>query len=100
MSMISNSILDDLRMVGCGEGDDARQEDMRAASAAADEIKRLLAREARLQEALRPFNCVKGNWTHQPDDLPLTVAFGTDVRFSLTLGDFRRASAALGEEKK
>jgi hypothetical protein len=65
-----------------------------------DEINRLRAREARLQEALRPFNCVKGNWTHQPDDLPLTVAFGTDVRFSLTLGDFRRASAALGEEKK
>ncbi len=39
--MISNSILDDLRMVGCGEGDDARQEDMRAASAAYDEIERL-----------------------------------------------------------
>lgn len=67
---------------------------------AADEIERLRAREARLQEALRPFNCVKGNWTHQPDDLPLTVAFGTDVRLSLTLGDFRRASVALGEEKK
>ncbi len=54
----------------------------------------------RLREALRPFDCLKGNWTHQPDDLPLTVAFNSDVRFSLTLGDFRRARAALGEEKK
>lgn len=52
MSMISNPILDDLRMVGCGEGDDARQEDMRAASAAADEIERLRAENERLRKAL------------------------------------------------
>jgi hypothetical protein len=39
-------------MVGCGEGDDARQEDMRAASAAADEIERLRAENERLRKAL------------------------------------------------
>lgn len=54
----------------------------------------------RLRETLRPFDCLKGNWTHQSDDLPLTVAFNSDVRFSLTLGDFRRARAALGEEEE
>jgi hypothetical protein len=37
-------------MVGCGEGDDARQEDMRVASAAYDEIERLTAEVERLQD--------------------------------------------------
>jgi hypothetical protein len=57
--MISNDVLDDLRIVGCGEGDDARQEDMRAASAAYDEIVRLREkcdRQAMILRRLTPEN--------------------------------------------
>jgi hypothetical protein len=55
MGMVSNDVLNELSTIGCGEGDDARQEDMRVASAAYDEIKRLRARETRLREALQKY---------------------------------------------
>jgi hypothetical protein len=48
---MSNDILKYLRWIGCGEGDDARNEDVRIADAASDEIERLrteLDEQARL----------------------------------------------------
>ena len=62
-------------------------------SQAADEIERL-------REALKPFaSVVKGNWNEQPDTMPMSYGFGVDKRFDLTLGDFRKARAALkGDE--
>ena len=61
---------------------------------AADEIERLRA-------ALEPFaNALKGNWSHQSDEMPIDAGFGaTDLRLRLRLGDFRAARAALGGEK-
>ena len=79
MGMVSNDVLDDLRMVGCGEGDDARQEDMRAASAAYDEIERLRARETRLREALQKY---------------------ADEEYNGYNACGKHARAVLGEEKK
>ena len=56
----------------------------------ADEIERLRA-------ALRPFaDVLRGNWSHQQDEMVLDVGFGpTDLRLKLRLGDFRIARAAL-----
>jgi hypothetical protein len=66
---------------------------VRLALAAAEDIERL-------REALKPFaDVVKGNWSEQPDTMPMSYGFGSDKRFDLTLGDFRKARAALkGDE--
>ena len=49
-----------------------------------------------LREALKPFaDVVKGNWNEQPDTMQMSYGFGVDKRFDLTLGDFRKACAAL-----
>jgi hypothetical protein len=45
-----NDILDDLRMVGFGSGDEARYEDARVAMAAYDEIVRLRDEVKRLEK--------------------------------------------------
>ncbi len=51
----------------------------------------------RLRAALEPFaNAVEGNWSQQPDSLPIVAGYGAhDLRLRFTLGDFRRARAAL-----
>jgi len=54
----------------------------------------------RLREALKPFaDVVKGNWDEQPDTMPMSYGFGVDKRFDLTLGDFRKARAALNGDE-
>jgi hypothetical protein len=52
----------------------------------------------RLRAALEPFaTALKGNWSHQPDDMIIDAGFGaTDLRMRFRLGDFRAARAALG----
>jgi len=50
----------------------------------------------RLREALKPFaEVLKGHWSHQSDDMVLSVGFGDDKRLELRLGDFRLARSAL-----
>lgn len=84
------------------------------ADAAADEIERFKVSLAdmvtqtqeqadeieRLRAALRPFaDVLRGNWSHQQDEMVLDVGFGpTDLRLKLRLGDFRIARAALEGE--
>ncbi|MFN7185450.1 MAG: hypothetical protein ACK5VE_03655 [Alphaproteobacteria bacterium] len=84
---------------------------IRSADLAADRIKALTARaeaaEAerddmaaerdRLREALKPFATVlKDNWFHQRDGLKIRCGTNEfDLRLDLTLGDFRKALAAL-----
>ena len=66
---------------------------------AADEIELLRKERDGLREALKPFaSVVKGNWNEQPDTMPMSYGFGVDKRFDLTLGDFRKARAALKED--
>ena len=52
---------------------------------------------ARLREALKPFATVlKDNWFHQRDGLKIRCGTNEfDLRLDLTLGDFRKARAAL-----
>jgi hypothetical protein len=57
------------------------------------EIERLEARIAELEAALRPFARPMPDWKGFPDDVEVPVAGGT-------VGDFRRAAAALGENIK
>jgi hypothetical protein len=73
------------------DGDDPDEE----CQEAADTITALCAEVERLTAALEPFaNALKGNWSHQPDHMPLDVGHGPDdLRLRLTLGDFRRAAA-------
>ena len=53
----------------------------------------------RLREALQPFaKVLKGNWSHQSNEMLMSFGFGEDKRLELTLGDFRNASAALKEK--
>ena len=54
----------------------------------------------RLREALQPFaKVLKGNWSHQSNEMLMSFGFGEDKRLELTLGDFRNASAALKEKE-
>jgi hypothetical protein len=57
------------------------------------------ARLAKAVEALRPFaEALKGNYSHQSDDLLISMGHGKDdLRWILPLGDFRRAVATLAE---
>jgi hypothetical protein len=50
----------------------------------------------RLRAALEPFaTTLKGNWSHQSDDMIIDAGFGaTDLRMRFRLGDFRAARAA------
>ena len=53
-----------------------------------------------LREALQPFaKVLKGNWSHQSNEMLMSFGFGEDKRLELTLGDFRNASAALKENE-
>lgn len=71
---------------GCGEESNIPDD-------AADEIERL-------REALQPFaKVLKGNWSHQSNEMLMSFGFGEDKRLELTLGDFRNASAALKEKE-
>ena len=55
---------------------------------------------AQLREALQPFaKVLKGNWSHQSNEMLMSFGFGEDKRLELTLGDFRNASAALKEKE-
>lgn len=66
---------------------------------AADEITDLRTKNARLRAALEPFSkALKGNWSHQPDEMKISAGWengGIDIRLHFTLGDFRRATAAM-----
>jgi NifU-like protein involved in Fe-S cluster formation len=61
---------------------------------AADEIEKL-------RVALRPFaNALQGHYHHQVNEMPIVAGYHKDdLRFKLTLGDFRKARAALGEKE-
>jgi hypothetical protein len=52
----------------------------------------------RLRAALKPFaNALKGNWSHQSDEMPIDAGFGaSDLRLRFRLGDFRAARDVLG----
>jgi len=60
------------------------------------------ADNARLLKALEPFaSALKGNWSHQPDGTKILCGTSEfDLRLNLTLGDFRRAAAALNTGKE
>lgn len=62
-----------------------------------EECKLLTADNERLRAALDPFaGALEGNWSQQPDSLPIVAGYGAhDLRLRFTLGDFRRAHAAL-----
>jgi hypothetical protein len=57
------------------------------------------AKLAKAVEALRPFaDVLKGNYSHQPDTMPISMGFGEyDRRLALKLMDFRNARAMLAE---
>ena len=61
---------------------------------AADEIEKLRA-------ALRPFaDVLQGHYHHQVNEMQIVAGYHKDdLRFKLTLGDFRDARAALGEKQ-
>jgi len=65
-----------------------------AQAQAADEIEKLRA-------ALRPFaDALQGHYHHQVNEMPIVAGYHKgDLRFKLTLGDFREARAALGEKE-
>lgn len=69
-----------------------------AASVLVSDLRLILADLEARGEALEPFaKVLKGNYSHQPDSLVLTVGFGPfDSRLKMKLGDFRRALTALG----
>lgn len=52
-----------------------------------------MAERDALREVLAPFGAVlKGNWSKQSDEAPIVAGMNEhDLRFKLTLGDFRRA---------
>jgi hypothetical protein len=60
------------------------------------------AKLAKAVEALRPFaDVLKGNYSHQPDTMPISMGFGEyDRRLALKLMDFRNARAVLAELEK
>jgi len=60
------------------------------------------ADNARLRAALEPFaSALKGNWSHQPDGTKILCGTSEfDLRLNLTLGDFRRAAAAINTGKE
>lgn len=62
------------------------------------EYVRLMAENARLRAALKPFaTALKGNWSYQSDEMPIDAGFGaSDLRLRFRLGDFRAARAVLG----
>ena len=63
-----------------------------------DAISRAVKAEARirtLEGVLEPFAQIKGNYSHQPDSMKISVGFGQDERFTVTLGELRRAQSAL-----
>lgn len=61
----------------------------------ADELEQ---ENAKLRAALKPFaNALKGNWSHQSDEMPIDAGFGaSDLRLRFRLGDFRVARDVLG----
>ncbi len=65
------------------------------------EYVRLMAENARLRAALKPFaNALKGNWSYQSDEMPIDAGFGaSDLRLRFRLGDFRAARDVLGGEQ-
>lgn len=72
----------------------ARDEALRNAASS------LIATARRVQEleaALAPFaSALRGNYSHQRDSFPLVCGNSQyDLRFRFTVGDFRRAGAAL-----
>jgi len=79
--------------------EDTRIESMVTISGA--EYVRLMAENARLRAALKPFaSALKGNWSYQSDEMPIDAGFGaSDLRLRFRLGDFRAARDVLGGEK-
>lgn len=54
------------------------------------------SREKRLREAMEPFSDISGEGDEDfPDDTKVVVTFGRSTVYTLKLGDFRRARAAL-----
>lgn len=61
-------------------------------------VAELEAERDRLREALSPFaTALKGNWSHQPDNMVIVAGTPTDLRFAFLLRDFRLAREALKE---
>lgn len=62
---------------------------------------RLREENARLREALRPFNSALGEDEEDfPDDHRCVLKLGRSTDYTLTLADFRRARAALDQHRK
>jgi hypothetical protein len=66
-----------------------------------DHMTKLSTENAKLRAALRPFaNALQGHYHHQVNEMPIVAGYHKDdLRFKLTLGDFREACAALGEKE-
>lgn len=61
-----------------------------------EENARLIAAAPELHDALEPFAGVDGEGSADfPDDTKVVVTFGRTTNYTLTLGDFRRARAAI-----
>jgi hypothetical protein len=59
---------------------------------------KLIAAAPELYEALGPFGDIDGEGDEDfPDEAKVTVSFGRSTNYTLTLGDFRRARAALSK---
>ena len=65
------------------------------------EYVRLMAENAKLRAALKPFaSALKGNWSYQSDEMPIDAGFGaSDLRLRFRLGDFRAARDVFGDEQ-
>lgn len=64
----------------------------------ADANGRLIAASPEIYDALEPFADIAGEGSDDfPDETPVVVKFGRTTNYSLTLGDFRRASTALAK---
>jgi septal ring factor EnvC (AmiA/AmiB activator) len=83
---------------------DAAQEELRLCKQDAiklqDECIALKAERDALRKAIKPFaEAIQGHYSNQPDHFPIRCGYlAVDIRFELTLGDFRRARAALAKE--
>jgi len=55
----------------------------------------------RLKKALEPFADVCGDGDEDmPDNTPVTITYGRTTYYSITLGDFRKARAAIANAER
>jgi hypothetical protein len=104
----ASSSEDDPESDWCYDNWPAHENQARAALVAAEPVIReqadnaLREENARLREALKPFaEMLKGNYSHQSDNMPIKAGANQyDLVFVFTLGDLRKAAAAIREGGK